>query len=97
MEQIVTDNSLDCLALLSWHFGSPRSSGMQSNNKTANQSEGHQWRAIRHHVEYSRRKKAREGISRAKRVRDAARRLLHVLRLAMDVLGAVVAGGVFWQ
>ena len=97
VEKVVVNDSLDGLALLSWNFGSSHWSGMQSDNKTVDQSEGHKWRAIRHHVKYSRKKKLEWDWVRSTRVHDAARQLVHVLRLAMDVFSAIVACGVFWQ
>src|SRR5205085_4731029 len=62
VEKVVVNDPLDCLALLSWNFGSFHRSGMQSGNKTVDQSEGHKWRAIEHHVIYSAKKWTREGI-----------------------------------
>jgi hypothetical protein len=54
VEKVVMDNSLNRLSLLSWNFGSSYWSAMHANNKTADESEGHGWRAIWHHVKYSR-------------------------------------------
>ena len=57
VQKVVVDNPFDCLSLLGWNFGGSHWSGMQSDNKTEDQSEGQQWQAIRHHVKYSRNKK----------------------------------------
>src|SRR6516162_1423039 len=97
LHHIVVNDRLDRLALFGGKLGGCDRTKGNGGEECAGQGQGRKWRAVRHVDGYSRRERVRTRSSQSMDVREAAPRIFDMLRLEMDILGTVVAGGVFRQ